>query len=318
VPGGDLDGDGWDDLVVNSPGEMEAWPEWYDEGVGDVPFHARIVFGPFEGDVVLDEASTLDVAVATTQSSATYDLTGDGTTDVMLSGHVFPGPLVRGHASEEVAFASYAWDGDATRFGSLPQPVSDLDGDGLADLVVNDGVLQGPVPSGVYSASDVDWQFGIAPDVDLMADPGDSGDVDGDGLNDVAMRLWSGGDHYVVVAASVRHRDLSLPIYSVSGFDGQASGLPQRAFDFDADGSDDLLLTWSGLDGVSSVDVWYGPVAGTLEQGRGDATVVMPDGVWIGSAGWAGDHDGDGTEDLLIGWNLGEAASGAWLLLGGR
>jgi hypothetical protein len=318
VPGGDLDGDGWDDLVVNSPGEMEAWPEWYDEGVGDVPFHARVVFGPFEGDVLLDEARTLDIDLGAVESSATHDLTGDGLVDVMINSALFEGPLGRGHESYENAGSVYAFDGDYTRYQYVPTPVSDLDGDGVADLVVNDGVIQGPLPSGVYSANDVDWRFAFPEHVDRVNGALDLGDVAGRGVGTVAFYTYAFAEFESLVSGvDIEHPDLLDPLFKLS-YESDAIPAVDRAVDLNGDIVDDLVIASTSHEGSSSVDVWYGPLAGTLEQGRGDATVVMPDGVWIGSAGWAGDHDGDGTEDLLIGWNRDEAASGAWLLLGGR
>jgi hypothetical protein len=318
VPGGDLDGDGWDDLVVNSPGYWEGGNAWYDAGYGAEPFHARVMFGPFSGDVPLDEAHSLEIEAGTLDSFSTHDLTGDGAVDVMLGGALYPSPLSRGFASfDDYAFSWYAADGDYTKFKYGVIPVSDLDGDGIADMVVNDGVMQGPLPSGVFSANDVDWRFVLPIAVRGLSYPMDAGDIDGDGLGEVVALARDYGIAFdEVVGANIHHQDLSDPVFRMP-YEGESIQQTNRPFDLDGDETDDLVFAWSNGEGTAMVDVWYGPVGGALEQGRGDASVALPYGVEIGSVGWGGDHDGDGTEDLLIGWNLNEAASGAWLLLGG-
>ncbi len=192
-------------------------------------------------------------------------------------------------------------------------PVSDLDGDGSADVLVNDGVMQGPLPPGVFSASDVDWRFDLPLDTDRVSYPMDVGDVDGDGLGE--LTLYVHAESGVLVSTNASRSDLNDPVFRLTYDVGDTIQPINRPFDIDADGVNDFVVGWN--DDVSMVDLWYGPLAGVLEQGRGHASVVMPGDAWIGSVGWAGDHDGDGTEDLLIGWNRGYAASGAWLLLGG-
>jgi hypothetical protein len=315
VPGGDLDGDGWDDLVINSVGYTEdEW--WFDLGYGSAPYHARVVYGPFSGEVPLDETGTLDIDLAAVDAYATYDLSGDGGVDVIFNEVVFESPLPRGHASPEDGYAEYAGDGDYWRFSYGPVPVSDLDGDGAAELVVHDGVMQGPLPSGVFSANDVDWRFILPPDADSLAYPIDAGDIDGDGAGEVVLLSYD-FNTAEVVGTNVHHQDLNDPVFRMT-YDGDWIQPTNRPFDLDGDDVDDFVFAWVSNDDVATVDLWYGPIAGVLEQGRGHASVDTPDGAWIGSVGWAGDHDGDGTEDLLIGWSWDYAASGAWLLLGGR
>jgi len=143
----------------------------------------------------------------------------------------------------------------------------------------------------------------------------DVGDIDGDGVSEVAFLVY-GLTFAELVGTNVHHQDLDAPVFRMT-YEGDWIQQTNRPFDLDGDKIDDLVFSSVSTDGVASVDLWFGPLAGVLEQGSGQAMVVMPDDVWIGSAGWAGDHDGDGTDDLLIGWNRGYAASGAWLLLGG-
>jgi hypothetical protein len=312
VSGGDLDGDGWDDLVVNSPSQYEH-RYWWHYGIGDAPWHTRVVFGPFAGEVVLNEETSLEIDVAHYTSSARYDLTGDGQVDVDIGGYAYAAPVPRGHLGGDDRYSGYRWDGDYTRYFFAPTPVRDFDGDGMADVFVNDGVLQGPIPSGSYGVDDLTWRFTVPEDVTRLVDPYDAGDVDGDGLADVAVETI-GNLEYHLIGVGVHRFDLSAPLFDVAGMVIDIVP-PNRPVDLNADGLNDLVVASAYED--PSVRLWYGPVEGVVEYASPNVSVVVPVGAEIGSVGWAGDHDGDGTEDLLVGWNLGEEASGAWLLLGG-
>jgi hypothetical protein len=198
-------------------------------------------------------------------------------------------------------------------FAFQATPIGDFDGDGMADVFVNDGVLQGPIPSGSYGVDDLTWRFTVPEDVTRLVDPYDAGDVDGDGLADVAVETI-GNLEYHLIGVGVHRFDLSAPLFDVAGMVIDIVP-PNRPVDLNADGLNDLVVASAYED--PSVRLWYGPVEGVVEYASPNVSVVVPVGAEIGSVGWAGDHDGDGTEDLLVGWNLGEEASGAWLLLGG-
>ena len=312
VSGGDLDGDGWDDLVVNSPSQYEH-RYWWHYGIGDAPWHTRVVFGPFAGEVVLNEDTSLEIEVGNHTSSATYDLSGDGVTDLNIGGVVFAAPLPRGRLDRADMYSGYLSDGDPTVFAFQATPIGDFDGDGMADVFVNDGVLQGPIPSGSYGVDDLTWRFTVPEDVTRLVDPYDAGDVDGDGLADVAVETI-GNLEYHLIGVGVHRFDLSAPLFDVAGMVIDIVP-PNRPVDLNADGLYDLVVASAYED--PSVRLWYGPVEGVVEYASPNVSVVVPVGAEIGSVGWAGDHDGDGTEDMLVGWNLGEEASGAWLLLGG-
>jgi hypothetical protein len=81
------------------------------------------------------------------------------------------------------------------------------------------------------------------------------------------------------------------------------SGLAD-ARDADGDGVNDIAIGASGADaGAGAVYVFHGPLSGTVDATMADVEYTADDpGDRLGApAEWAGDLDGDGTLDLLVG-----------------
>jgi len=162
-----------------------------------------------------------------------------------------------------------------------------------------------------------------------------AGDVDADGRDDLLIGAAGGAqDGNAAVAAYLLYgpvtgdRSLALADVRLFGEDDEAARYPvSSAGDVDADGFGDLLIgapyadpvgTWSG-----QAFLLYGPVRGDLDL-QADADAVL----W-GEAEWrmagldvssAGDVDGDGFGDLLVGApgddQAQDRAGAAWLVLG--
>ncbi|MCB9795523.1 MAG: FG-GAP repeat protein [Alphaproteobacteria bacterium] len=135
---GDVDGDGYDDVLVGAPGDSD------DNDVGV----AYLVYGPVQGNVRLSSAEAIlrgvdseDRFGATLEAA---DLDNDGLSDLLISApdqaggagavHLFYGP-VEGNQTSGSADASFTGEPDSA-LGYSVYAGDDLDGDGLPDAVL--------------------------------------------------------------------------------------------------------------------------------------------------------------------------------------
>ncbi len=346
--GHDVDGDGFDDLLVAAPG--------YDPAIGEVGAGFVALFpGPLEGDLELADA----LATGAGEAGSGYgfgaalvpDLDGDGLADVAISApwalgglgevRVFSGA---GLASLEPADADAVLVGGAGAFGwSLSGP-GDLDGDGLGDLVVGapeSGGGSGQVyafrsPSGTV---DVASAWGTLSGDAAVAFAGTSldggGDPDGDGRAAVLVGgqrvdgddAWSAAAWLVDLEAG--EQDLSSATVQLVGGSVPAPAPEQlplsvrSAGDVDGDGAPDVAIVWLSDDGPAGA-VWTSPwTQPQLDLDGADATLsglVSFSGVRSPLAA-LGDLDGDGYGDLAVGsWGSSAAASqggAVFVLMGG-
>ena len=335
---GDLDGDGLDDLLIGDP---------YDDTQGSLAGAAWLVTGPISGDVAVD---TVGVALLGESASAYAgwsvasggDVDSDGEIDLLVGayrdGSVAPQAgaayLVHGPVTADTSLADADWVVQGSwqdRVGYALAGNADLDGDGVADIVVGSdrsdpgglsnagtvAVFYGPV-SGTAVLDDADvLRTGASGSAYLGYALASGGDLDGDGLHDLVMGAPGEGTGAVggPGAVFVEHGPVT-GTSDVSASDAWINGMGSTDTlgtalaivpDLDGDGDDELLVGAPGTVGGSGLDdgaalMWMSPLVGGLDTSSADVTLSGPsDGRAGSSVAGSTDLAGDGLPDLLIG-----------------
>ena len=259
-----------------------------------------------------------------------------------------------GHTEASLGLAHYALKGESLgdAAGVSVASAGDVDGDGLDDILVgahytNDGgtaagsayVVLGKSlgASGTFELAAADHTL-VGEEAEDYAGlrVASAGDVDGDGLDDILVAAYAndtGGNNagsvYVILGASlagVSTLDLSAADHRLVGEAAQdyAGTSIASAGDVDGDGLDDILVGMSG--GGGGAYLIYGKSLGgaqTINLSSADVRIggehsYDQAGVSLASAG---DVDGDGLADILVGAHYGSEAgssSGSAYLIYGK
>ncbi len=178
---------------------------------------------------------------------------------------------------------------------------ADVDGDGVPDLVIGSGP-GGPPRVRVFAGS-----TGLQVADFFAFDPGltggvnvATGDVNGDGFNDIIAGAGPGGQPAV---RAFNFADIGGgPISSFLAYDPAFSGgVFVGAGDVNGDGRDEII-TGAGVGGTPQVNVFDG-ISGTFMQGFFAYTGGFTGGVRVAG----GDLDGDGREDIIAAPHSGQA-----------
>jgi len=304
---GDFNGDGYDDLAVGSP--YEDWGSITDSGMVQVFYGGPGGLSTSAGSWLV--ASYMGGANETGgqlgRALATGDFDGDGRDDLAMGAW--------GESSDAgAAYVAYGTASGVTSSGSDRFTQADL------------GV--GSVESGDY------FGFSLA-----------AGDFDGDGRDDLAVGApfetpGSGPSDagHVTVAYGTSG---GISTTGAQGFEQAGSSSPEAndrfgfslaAGDFNGDGRDDLAVgspyeAWGSTSTAGMVNYVYGSSSGLTSSWYGFSQSGVGGAVEAGDYfGWAmtaGDVDGDGYSDLIVGSpyeDLGTTYNTGWiaLRLGGR
>ena len=353
--GGDLDGDGYRDLLVGAP---LANTTAIDAGA------AYVISGRRRG---AQDLSSVDARVVGstrddllgTALLGDFDLNDDGYDDLLVgvpgddsglldSGGLllFYGPVL-GELDRVDADLALTGLSASEAAGAGLGGGRDFNGDGVPDIIVGstaeDGggrdaglvtLLSGASFSAGLSGAIASYEGELSDDqagASLC-----SGDLDGDGLRDLLLGAPyedSGGNAagavYLVLGGGtggridLRYADAQLTGQSTTDFAGRSIDCGQDA---DGDGRHDLLIGAVGDDTVSAGSgaayLWTHTLSGTRSLSLADTKLLGEAGLdYFGrSVSFAGDVNGDGDADLLIGADGDDAAAvnagAAYLVLG--
>ena len=353
---GDVDGDGYDDVIAGGLGVDTA---------GETAGAAFVVHGggamsgalADAGDVLLGESEGDWAGGAV---AGIGDTDGDGLADLLIGAHyndhsTGAAYLVLGGSGTEGSLADarrkLVGELRGVQAGSSVDAAGDVNGDGLADMLVtaplDSTADEYAVGAGylVYGGADDAGTASLADaDAKLVGEEAGAGyvvlrgdmDLNGDGGADIVVGAPSVGLDvgavYVLLGSgtgfgSGAWTDCDGTLSGANSY-GYAGGPLAAIRDSDGDSADDLLVGEPGLGPDSTVYVVYGvpgaaPTGSLPDVGRAITARGSESGVVsyvLGALADAGDLDGDGTTDIAIGsawWDEAATDAGGAFLLSG-
>jgi hypothetical protein len=345
APAGDVNGDGYSDVIVGAPGKSYAGLVGYVNVYHGGP-------SPLSDTPGWSRDSNQETAFFGWSLDTAGDVNGDGYADIIVGAPFWDG----GEEDEGKVWVYYGgYDGPSVtsdwsaerdqagaQFGYSVSTAGDVDGDGYDDVIVGapmyDNDYQDEGLIFVYYGSDEGlsagsyWAMGrFQTGARFGASVGTAGDVNGDGYSDIIVGapLWDngqGGEGSAYVyhgSADGFHRVLS-DWYVWFDEEGQYGYAVSTAGDVNGDGYSDVIVGapyWDhGQDQEGGAWVYLGSRDGlnVTWDWRQDGHQANARLGW--SVSTAGDVDGDGYADVIVGapsWTNGEDSEGHALVYHG-
>jgi hypothetical protein len=336
---GDVNGDGYDDVVVGAPG--------YDNGQANEGA-AFVYYGSSSG-----LSTTPNWMAESNQSGAEFshwvapagDVNGDGYDDIIVGawfydhGQYNEGAAFVYHGSPTGLSPSADWMAEGNQsgvyFGCAVDTAGDVNGDGYDDVIVGAVHYNGRGRAFVYYGSST----GLSTTPAWTADGSHSnawfgrwvsqaGDVNGDDYDDVIVGAYlQTNGQYQEGAAFVYHGSAAglsaAADWSMESNQSDARiALVNEAGDVNSDGYEDVIIGSPGYDN-GQIDegllfVYHGSATGLGTEPAWTVESNGP-GARLGASSGAGDINGDGYDDVVAGAYLytnGQSEGAAWAYLG--
>jgi Putative Ig domain/FG-GAP repeat len=322
APAGDINGDGYEDVIAGAPRWISAIGE---EGRAYVYLGSADGFGPTP--ITLDPTDQQWAHFGESVAPA-GDVNNDGYDDVVVGAPDWSSQQGRIYLYLGAAAGfqtPLTFDG-GTRFGYAISPAGDVDNDGYDDFIVGAPYYDNPKPwpsTGYYTDGGRAFLYRGAPGGVVYAqyfNPANqdyarfgyalaaAGDVNNDGYDDVVFGApWKDGQVnaegrayvYLGSASGLQQSTVVDPTDQA----GAQFGLSLAAVDTNADGYDDII---AGAPSVNSATgrayVYRGSASGIQASPSQELAPNFNNGASYGfSLGAAGDVNDDGYEDVVVG-----------------
>jgi len=324
---GDVNGDGYSDVIVGAP--------WYDNGEVDEG-RAYVYYGSVSGlSSTPDwtaESDQVDVYFGRSVSTA-GDINGDGYSDVIIGADCY----TNGHSEEGMAYVYYGsasglsqipdWTAESNQedanFGWSVSTAGDVNGDGYSDVIVgayryDNGEMNEGRAYVYYGSSS---GLSLVPDWTAESDQADAnfgwsvstaGDVNGDGYSDVIVGAYGYDNGETDEGRAFVYYGSSSGLSQTPDWTGESDQIGagfgvsvSTAGDVNGDGCSDVIIGAYSYDNGEMNEgrafVYYGSSSGlsltpdwTAESNQADAYFGI-------SVSIAGDVNGDGYSDVIIG-----------------
>jgi len=335
---GDVNGDGYPDILIGAPGPSPGSSRVHlyvggPSGLASSP--AISLAPPPDPTPSLGETELFGIAV-----SSAGDVNGDGYADVLVGepeidsatgkAHLYLGGPSGLAAAPDLTLVGP--DGANGAFGHSVAGAGDVNGDGYADILVA-AVRYASQTGRVYLYLGGPTGPAAQPDVELTGPDGTGGyfgrpaigvgDVNGDGYADVLITAY-GIDSYTGRAYLYLGGPTGLatePAVVLAGPDGAGGNFGYAvagAGDVDGDGYVDVVVGAEGVDGnTGRVYLYLGSPAGLAATPAVTVSGAVAAGHFGRAIAAAGDVDGDGHADVVVGADFVDSMAGrAYLLLG--
>ncbi len=323
---GDVDGDGYDDVVVGAPG-------WSSDTGRAYVFHGGASGVSTTATTTLEGSATNEYFGSSVAGAG--DVDADGYPDIIVGARgnasgVGAASVYHGSATgiPSTATTTLTGPGAAASFGEVVAGAGDVNADGYDDVIVGSyyyssqaghfDVFHGSA-SGVSTAATTSVT-GSTASMQLGDAVAGAGDVNGDGYDDVIVGApgysTNTGRAYVHHGSATgisASATTTLVGFTTSNYFGESVDGPG---DVDGDGYDDVAVgAWGYSTSKGRVTVYAGSSAGINSL----AVTTLTGGATSDQFGWsvagAGDVDNDGDPDLVVG-AIGAGDGTAYVYLG--